>query len=49
MNWQVFDALGIFFGYTANLIVSGTSAHVSSLYYRQDLLTYGQLHHGVGN
>jgi hypothetical protein len=24
MNWQVFDALGIFLGYSANLIVSRT-------------------------
>ena len=26
MNWQVFDAMGIFLGYTANMIVSKTSA-----------------------
>lgn len=30
MNWQVFDALGIFLGYTANLIVSRTSKPLAS-------------------
>jgi hypothetical protein len=48
MNWQVFDALGIFLGYSANMILSKTSA--SLIFSRLcKLLTVSQFLRGVGN
>jgi hypothetical protein len=48
MNWQVFDALGIFLGYSANMILFKTSA--SLIFSRLcKLLTVSQVLRGVGS
>lgn len=48
MNWQVFDAFGIFLGYTANLIVSQTGTRPVSTA-DGPTLTDRQAHPGAGS